>query len=175
MQGRECWGPCAAQSTTGIWGAAAAGAAQGCTAVLPLAQGAAKTCSQGLKSGFLPLYFLLCFFFPFHSALPLQLAHRAGVLQVSDELLLIAIFISQPWHSELCFAFLLTYNSGLWTYRGWHSLYDSFLWYPALLLRHQGAEGGKQSLLGSSPESQPCSNWVLCRDFSCLCVFFRLP
>lgn len=70
--------------------------------MLPLAQraahlgGAAKTrhgCSQGGKLGFLALCFLLCLF-SFHSALTLQLAHRAEVLQVSDALTLFAIFVS---------------------------------------------------------------------------------
>lgn len=40
--------------------------------------------------------------FSFHSALTLQLAHRVEVLQVSDVLPLVAIFISYQWHLEQC-------------------------------------------------------------------------
>lgn len=105
MQSRECWCPSVLWSRehTGIGGGAEAGEAQECIPVLPLAQGAAhlrgaaKTChgcSQGQKFGFLALYFLLCFFSSIFSAVTLQLAHGAEVLQVSDVLLLVAIFIS---------------------------------------------------------------------------------
>lgn len=94
--------PCGAASTRGIWGGAEGGEAQECTPVCALAQGAAhlggaaKTCqgcSQGERLALLALYFLL-HSFPFHSALTLQLAHGAEVLQVSDVLTLAAIFIS---------------------------------------------------------------------------------